>query len=139
MPIRSWFSRVFAATACVVALAATGCSKQSDDVTAGAASSKDPIPASPADDLEEFCVSVAALDQTDGTTDPSVVLPRFDSLREAAPTEIRADVNLVSDTLIVNNYPNSADPSMEAAPFDVLDPARARNAEYVETNCQPDG
>lgn len=87
-------------------------------------------------DLAAFCSSIAALDDTDGTTEPSVVLAAIDDLRNESPAEIRADVNLVSDTLIINNYPDAADPSMEVAPFDELDPARTRLASYVEANCE---
>lgn len=88
--------------------------------------------------LEAFCDSIAVLDDTDGTTDASVVLTAIDDLRDTSPAEIRADIDLVSDTLIVNNYPDGADPSMEAAPFDQLDPARARLAAYVASNCESD-
>ncbi len=76
------------------------------------------------------------LDDTDGTAEASVVLAAIDDLRSASPAEIRADVDLVSDTLIVNNYPDAADPSMEVAPFDELDPASARLASYVEAKCE---
>jgi|GEM_PF-1373995 len=138
MSNRSWVQWVVPTLTCVAVLAATGCSKDSEQVTAGTgSSSRDAVSASTADDPDEFCLAVTALDQTDGTTDPSVVLPIIEDLREAAPSEIQADVTLVSDTLIVNNYPSGTEPSMEAAPFDELDPARARLAAYVETNCQP--
>ena len=138
MPLQNWPGRV-AAAACVLAVAATACSSEPDEVTAGPASPTEALPAPGPGDLEEFCSAVAVLDQTDGTTDPAVVLPAIDSLRQTAPAEIRADVDLFSDTLIANNYPEGTTPSMTAAPFDDLNPASDRLGAYVETNCPPGG
>ena len=121
---RGWLGCV-AAVAAVVVTAATGCGEQSAQRTAPPTTSG----------LDAFCASVAALDETDGTTDAAVTLAAIDDLRNTAPDEIRVDIDLVADTLIVNNYPERAEPSMRAAPFDDLDPARARLASYVKQNC----
>lgn len=137
MPIRTRTSRMASVVVSVVVLVGVGCDEQSERVPAAS----DPVTANQAapaaGDIDEFCAAVAALDQTDGTTDASVVLPAINELRGAAPAEIRDDVNLVSDTLIVNNYPSGVEPSMEAAPFEVLDHARARLGAYVEKHCEP--
>ncbi len=109
----------------VAATAVAGCGEETGGGTT----------TSTAGDLAAFCSSIAVLDDTDGTTEASVVVAAIDGLRNASPAEIRADVDLVADTLIVNNYPDAADPSMEAAPFDQLDQASARLTAYAETNC----
>lgn len=123
---RRWLVRMSSVAVAVAATTFAGCGEETGGDTT----------TSTEGDLAAFCSSIAALDDTDGTTEASVVLAAIDDLRNASPAEIRADVNLVSDTLIVNNYPDATDPSMEVAPFDELDPARARLASYVEANCE---
>jgi hypothetical protein len=86
--------------------------------------------------IAEFCAAVAALDQTDGTTEDSVALAAFEAVRRTAPAEIRADVDLVVDTIIVNDFPSGVQPSMEAAPYEEHAPASARLGAYVEANCE---
>lgn len=112
-----------------MAVAATTVAGCGEEITGGTTPST-------AGDLAAFCSSIAMLDDTDGTTEASVVVAAIDDLRNASPAEIRADVDLVADALIANNYPDAADPSMEAAPFDELDPASARLASYAEANCE---
>ena len=111
-----------------VAAASTAAAGCGEDTGAGTATSTPT-------DLAAFCSSIEVLDDTDGTTEASVVLAAIDDLRDSSPAEIREDVDLLSDTLIVNNYPEAAGPSMEAAPVDELDPASARLASYAEANC----
>lgn len=122
---RRWLVRMSSVAMAVAATTVAGCGEETGGGTT----------TSTAGDPAAFCSSIAVLDDTDGTTEASVVVAAIDDLRNASPAEIRADVDLVADTLIVNNYPDAADPSMEAAPFDELDPARARLASYAEANC----
>lgn len=126
---RHWLTRLSSVAVALAATTAAGCGEETGDATTTPT----------AGDLAAFCSSIAALDETDGTTEASVVLAAIDGLRSASPAEIRADVDLVADTLIVNNYPDEAERSMEAAPFDELDPARARLASYTEENCSSGG
>ena len=125
---RRWLVRMASVSMAVAATASAGCGEVNDRATT----------TSTAGDLAAFCSSIALLDDTDGTTEASVVVAVLDDLRNASPAEIRAAVDLMADTLIVNNYPEAADPSMEAAPFDELDPASARLAAYAEANCESD-
>ncbi len=134
MSCRNSFTRGIVVIAAAVVLAVTGCGEQSEDVV-GSDSPATLESEAPEKNLDRFCASLAALDQTDGTTETSVVLDAIDEFRESAPAAIRNDVNLLSDTLIVNNYPSSAEPWMQAAPFDQHEPASARLAAYVEANC----
>lgn len=126
---RRWLVRMSAVALAVAASAVAACGEE----TAGGTNT------STSGDVAAFCSSIAVLDDTDGTTEASVVLAAIDDLRNTSPAELRADVDLVADTLIVNNYPDSAEGSMAAAPFDELDPARARVAAYAAANCEQGG
>lgn len=122
-----------------MAVAITGCGQQTGRDEVSTDTADDAASPRTESDLESFCDAVAVMDAHDGTTDASVAVSAIDELRESAPSAIREDVELLADTLIVNNYPSHAEPSMKAAPSDQADPAGARLADYVETNCGPDG
>lgn len=86
-------------------------------------------------EVKAFCAALEGLDQTDGTTEASIALGAFAEVKRTAPAEVRDDVTVVSDTIIVNNYPTGVEPGMEAAPFDVLNPASERLAAYADEHC----
>lgn len=90
-------------------------------------------------ELADFCAALDVMGSHDGTTPESEAVAAIEEARAAAPSEIRDDANLLFDTLIVNNYPSSAEPSMTATPPDQLAPSSARMAAFAEQNCGPDG
>lgn len=104
----------------------------------GASADDEPVAGGSPGDVEAFCAAVTALDQTDGTTDAAIAVAAFDELRRTAPAEIRDDVNLVSDTMIINNYPDAADPSMQKATLDEMNAAGARVGAYADEHCDLD-
>jgi len=75
------------------------------------------------------------LDGTDGTTQDDIVIAALEDMKRTAPGEVRDDVVLLADTLIVNDYPQAADDSMEAASPDAGRPASERLAAFVDANC----
>jgi hypothetical protein len=89
-------------------------------------------------DVEPFCAAAQILDQTDGTTDTATAVAAIDELRRTAPAEIRADVDLISDTMIINNFPDATDPSMRKASLEELNAAGARVGHYVDEHCDLD-
>ncbi len=125
------------ATALLALLALLGVSCGGESEPARAADSVDSAETA---QLNDFCAAVKALDDTDGTTEDSIVLEAFDEMKRTAPDEVRDDVVLLSDTLIVNDYPAGADDSMTAAPVEVSAAAGDRLGAYVNENCyfEPD-
>ena len=87
------------------------------------------------EDLAAFCAAVEAVDGTDGTTEDAVVLDALAQFRRTAPPEVRGDVDLVTDNLILNDYPDGVEPSMEEASVEELTEAGSRLATYVEEHC----
>ncbi len=87
------------------------------------------------EDVAAFCAAVEALDGTDGTTQDDIVIAALEDMKRTAPGEVRDDVVLLADTLIVNDYPQAADDSMEAASPDAGRPASERLAAFVDANC----
>lgn len=120
-----------------VAFVIAGCGEQADGGNVLADTTAAPKSAPTADELDIFCAAFAVLDTHDGTTEASVAVTAIEEARESAPAAIREDVDLLADTLIVNNYPSNAEPSMKAAPLDQLTPASERLREFVDENCGP--
>lgn len=132
------------------AVAVTGCgnddeqvggSAEGPDATASVATTADAETAeraSTADDVDAFCAAIAVMDTHDGTTEASVAVAAIEDARGSAPAAIRDDMDLLADTLIANNYPNEASPSITAAPLDRSTPASERLAGFVEQHCDAD-
>lgn len=103
----------------------------------GACGGSDDAEGTPAG-VEEFCAAVQALDRTDGTTDPDVVLDALEEMRRTAPEEVRDAVVLTSDRLIAAEYPDRADPSAEQGTPEQLRAASARLGGFVDEHCDLD-
>lgn len=122
----------------LVAVTVAGCGEQSEGDAAADGTHAGSEIAPTTGDLDTFCAAIAVLDTHDGTTEASIAVPAIEEARDAAPAAIRGDVELLTTTLIVNNYPSNAEPSMTAAPPDQLTPASGRLADFVEQNCDSD-
>jgi hypothetical protein len=84
---------------------------------------------------EAFCAAVEALDGTDGTTDSSVVLAGFEEMRRTAPPDISDDVNKSLDHIVLGDFPEAADASMEKMAPAERQAAARRMAAYLEEHC----
>jgi hypothetical protein len=115
------------------------CGKEPEQDVAGASSTTavtddDTIP----DGVAEFCSAVEVLDQADGTTDAAIPVDEFAEVRRTAPAEIRDDAIVVSDNIIIYNYPSHVEPTMRETPVAETDAARARLGAYVDEHCALD-
>lgn len=107
----------------LLAVAAPACGGDSDEARGGQ------------DDVQAFCDAVEALDATDGTTEDQVVIDALEDLKRTAPDGVRDDVVMLADTLLVKDYPDAADDSMEAARPEASRPASERLEAYVSRHC----
>lgn len=119
-----------------LALVGVGCGQDTDQRTVDASASDPPVEdGTDPDGVPAFCAAVEELDRTDGTTDSTVVIAAIDEMRRTAPAEIRDDVNRSLDSLVVSNYPDAADPSMEEMSLEEREAAANRMVAYVEQHC----
>lgn len=120
-------------------MAGVGCGQDADPDTADAAatdtSAIDDGAAAGAGGAPGFCDAVAALDETDGTTESTIALAAIEEMRRTAPAEIREDVRRSLDSLVLGNYPDAADASMEAMSPEEREAAAGRMTAYVEEHC----
>lgn len=122
------------AGAVVLCVAGVGCGQDADPGTVDAAAT-DTSALDGAGGAPAFCDAVAALDETDGTTESTIVLAAIEEVRRTAPAEIGEDVRRSLDSLVLGNYPDAADASMREMSPEEREASADRMTAYVDEHC----
>lgn len=85
--------------------------------------------------VEPFCAAVRALDATDGTTAQEEVLQALADMVRTAPGQVREDVRVLADNLIIDNYPSAVTAAMKRSSVAVGAAAGQRVGAFVEQHC----